>query len=95
MRPLRCTACSAELILTNVIPDDTARIRGCEHLTFICSGCHVMERRVVFTRHGREDDSVPVLPEALRRMSLPLSDRAEQVAPAGLLGRVVARLRGH
>ena len=28
---MRCTACGAELILTNVVPDDTARFRGCEH----------------------------------------------------------------
>jgi hypothetical protein len=93
VRPLRCTACSAELILTNVIPDDTARIRGCERHTFICSGCHVMERRVVFTRHGREDDSRPVPIEAASR-ALPLLSVQEQLV-SGLFGRVVARLRGH
>jgi hypothetical protein len=91
---MRCTACGSELILTSVVPDDTARFRGCEHHTFICSGCHVTERRVIFTRHGREDDSVPVPAEAARRMPR-LPDQQEQVAPAGLLGRVVARLRGH
>ena len=95
VRPLRCPACGAELILTGVVPDDTARLRGCEHHTFICSACYITERRVVFTRHGREDDSVPVLPEAVRRMSLPLSNQAEQFVSAGLLGRVVSRLRGH
>ena len=57
---MRCSACGAELILTTVVPDDTARVRGCEHHTFICSGCQVTKRRLVFTRHGREDDSVPM-----------------------------------
>jgi uncharacterized protein YlaI len=48
---MRCTACGAELILTDVVPDDTARIRGCEHHTFICPGCH--------------DDRMP-LPESVK-----------------------------
>jgi hypothetical protein len=32
-----CTACDAELILTNVAPENTATVRGFEHHTFICS----------------------------------------------------------
>ena len=79
---MRCTACGSELILTGVVPDHTARLRGCEHHTFVCSACHVTERRVVFTKHGREDDSVPVPAQAAygaRRFE-------EQVAPAGSLG---------
>ena len=91
---MRCTACGSELILTGVVPDHTARLRGCEHHTFICSACHVTERRVVFIRHGREGDGVPLPAEAARRTRR-LPDHEEQVAPAGLLGRVVARLRGH
>jgi hypothetical protein len=91
---MRCTACGAELILTGVVPDDAAHARGCEHHTFICPACHLTEHRVVFTRHGREDDRVPLPSEAARRMPR-LQDHEEQVAPAGLLGRVVARLRGH
>ncbi len=57
---MRCTACGAELILTNVVPDDTATVRGFEHHTFICSACHVTERRVIFTRHGGDDDTQAV-----------------------------------
>ena len=53
---MRCTACGVELILTNVVQDG---VPGVEHHTFICSDCHVTERRVVLTRHGREDDSAP------------------------------------
>jgi hypothetical protein len=50
---MQCTACDAELILTNVV---SAAIRGFEHHNFICSGCHRTVRRVVFTRHGREEE---------------------------------------
>jgi lipopolysaccharide/colanic/teichoic acid biosynthesis glycosyltransferase len=60
VRVMRCTACGAELILTNVVPDDTGTVRGFEHHTFICSACHVTERRVIFTRHGGDDDTQAV-----------------------------------
>jgi hypothetical protein len=56
---MRCRACGAELILTNVVPDDTVALRGVEHHTFVCSGCHVTEDRVVFIKDGRETDSHP------------------------------------
>jgi hypothetical protein len=90
---MRCSACGAELILTTVVPDDTARVRGCEHHTFICSGCQVTNRRLVFTRHGREDESVHM--EAAPLVVPALSVHEESVATPGLLDRVVARLRGH
>jgi hypothetical protein len=51
---MHCTACDAELILANVVPENTAAVRGFEHHTFSCSGCHSTVRRVVFMRHGRE-----------------------------------------
>ena len=63
VRGMHCTACDAELILTNVVPENTVTVRGFEHHTFICSGCHSTVRRVVFTRHGREED--PKLPPTL------------------------------
>jgi len=52
---MRCTACDAELILTNVVPENTQALHGFEHHTFICSGCPRSLRRVAFTRHGREE----------------------------------------
>src|SRR3984893_963890 len=30
----------SELILTKVVPENTVAVRGFEHHTFICSGCH-------------------------------------------------------
>jgi hypothetical protein len=63
VRGMHCTTCDAELILTHVVPENTVTVRGFEHHTFICSGCHSTVRRVVFTRHGREED--PKLPPNL------------------------------
>ena len=60
---MHCKACDAELILTNVVPENTATIHGFEHHTFICSGCHVTVRRVAFIRHGREEE--PQVPPGL------------------------------
>jgi hypothetical protein len=91
---MRCTACGAELILTNVVPDETATVRGVEHHTFICSACHVIERRVVFTKAGRETDSAPMPMQAARRVKRAPSVEEEHFAAPGLLGRVMARLRG-
>jgi hypothetical protein len=59
VRGMHCAACDAELILTNVIPEKTVAVRGFEQHTFSCSGCHSTVRRVVFMRHGREEDPKP------------------------------------
>ena len=56
---MHCAACDAKLILTNVVPENTVAVRGFEHHTFSCSGCHSTVRRVVFMRHGREEDPKP------------------------------------
>lgn len=92
---IRCTACGGELILTNVVPDDTVSVRGVEHHTFVCSECHVSERRVVFIKDGREADSPPMPMQAVQRIKRPSTVQDEQVAASDLLGRVMARLRGH
>ena len=89
---MRCTACGAELILTNVTPDETVAVRGVEHHTFICSACHVTERRVVFIKDGRELTARPMPMQAARRVKrAPVEE--EHFAASGLLGRVMARLR--
>jgi hypothetical protein len=78
-----------------VVPDPTVAMRGFEHHTYVCSSCHITERKVVYTKHGREDETVPLptMPAGpvVRRLSAP----QEHVAAQGLLGRVVARLRGN
>ena len=53
VRGMHCTACDAELILTNVVPENMVAVHGFfEHHTFSCSECHSTVRRVVFMRHG-------------------------------------------
>ena len=84
MRAMHCRACGAELILTNVIPDDTM-VRGFEHHSFICSACHVTEHRVLFMRHG--EDSTQLLP-----VSTPSRPNVQE---EHLFGRVIALIRGH
>jgi hypothetical protein len=90
-----CTACGAELILTSVVPDDTVPVLGVEHHTFICSGCHVTERRVVFIKDGREADGPPMLMQAARQIKRASTAQDEQVAAPGFVSRVMARIRGH
>ena len=91
---MRCRACTGELILTTVVSDDTVAVRGVEHHTFICSGCHVSERRVVFIKDGREADGPPLPMQAARRIKRASTVQEEHFAAPGLLGRVMARLRG-
>jgi hypothetical protein len=85
MRAMRCTACGAELmIVTNVARN---AVPGVEHHTFICSECHITERRVVFTQHGREDDTEPVpMHEAPPTVALSKA-QAEYGAAPGLFSR--------
>lgn len=87
VRAMRCTACGAELILTNV----ALIVPGVEHHTLSCSECHVAERRVVTTKHGREDYSAPIPMDA----APPIVPSSSQITALGLLGRVLARIRGH
>jgi len=56
VRVMRCMACGAEMILMNVVQADTMAVPGFEHHTFKCSECHDVERRLIFTKHGREGD---------------------------------------
>jgi hypothetical protein len=91
---MRCMTCGAEMILTTVAQDDTMAVRGFEHHTFICSECHVTERRVVFMRHGREDDAEPMPMHAAPPIVPASRVQDGHIAPQGLFGRVVARIRG-
>jgi hypothetical protein len=77
---MRCTACGAELILTNVVPDERVAVRGVEHHTFVCSACHVTEHRVVFIKDGRETDSPPMPMQAARRIKRASTGQDEHVA---------------
>ena len=77
------------------IPPKSPRARVVEHHTFICSACHVTEHRVVFIKDGREADSPPMsMPMQVAQRVKRASFEEEHFAARGLLGRVMARLRG-
>ena len=61
---MRCMVCGTEMILMNVVQDDTMAVLGFEHHTFMCSECHYIDRRLVFTKHGRE--RLPALAAPIR-----------------------------
>ena len=89
---MRCLVCGAEMILTNVVPDDTMEVTGFEHHTFTCSECQDVEGRLVFAEQGR---GKPV-PEQVAPPIVPASTaQDEPVAASGLLTRVIAKIRGH
>jgi hypothetical protein len=97
-------ACGAEMILMNVVQDDTMAVPGFEHHTFMCSACHDVERRLVFTRHGRQSDAEPMpmntappIVPASTVQDVPASTVEDESVPSpapGLFRRVVARIRG-
>lgn len=92
---MRCRACGGELILTNVVPDETVLVRGVEHHTFVCSTCHVTERRVVYIKDGREAESPPMPVGAAPWVKRASMEQDEHVAAPGFFSRVMARIRGH
>src|SRR5262245_25055844 len=45
---MRCVACGAEMILVNVVPDETMIVSGFERYTMQCLGCGELEERFAF-----------------------------------------------
>ena len=88
---MRCTACDAEMILMRVVPDDTLGVAGFEYHAFMCSICHDVDRRRVFTRHGRESDAepLPVIPHHLLHQ---FRQGGMSASAPGLFRRVIAKI---
>jgi hypothetical protein len=85
-------ACDGEMILMQVVRDDTMPVPGFEYHTFTCADCDDVERRLVFTKDGRESNAepMPIAPPTVPAGAAP----DERIAVPGLLRRVVAKLRG-
>jgi hypothetical protein len=82
------------MILMSVVRDDTMPVPGFEHHSFMCSACHDVERRLMFTRHGRESDTEP-MPMHTAPPIVPASVEDEhRVAAPGFFRRIVAKIRG-
>ena len=91
---MHCMACGVEMILMKVVQDDTMAMPGFEHHTFMCSACHDVERRLVFTRHGRESDTEPMPVHTAPPIAPASTAQDERIAAPGLFRRVVTKLRG-
>ena len=97
---MRCSLCGAELILVSVSPDQTIAANGFEHHTFMCAECRYTERCLVFMKNGREaeigpDDHTLRLPTHAAPPTAPVAAGEGIMVPAGLLSRVLERIRGH
>jgi hypothetical protein len=53
-------ACGAEMLLMQSVQDNTMAVAGFEHHTYMCSGCHDVERRLVFSRPDEQGGPLPV-----------------------------------
>ena len=82
---MRCMACGAEMILTNVVQDDTIGVPGFEHQTFRCSECHDLERRFVFTKQDRDGDGEPMPEQAAPSVAPASTVHEEHVAVAEIV----------
>ncbi len=47
---MRCMACGTDMILTNVVSDETMVVAGFQHHTFMCSACNDIEHRLIFAK---------------------------------------------
>jgi hypothetical protein len=79
---MRCMACGGEMTLMNVVSDDTMEVPGFEHHTFACSECQDIERRLVFTKHSREDDIEPTPVQAAPPIAPASTMQDEHAAPS-------------
>jgi hypothetical protein len=78
-------ACGAEMVLMNVVQDDTMAVPGFEHHTFTCSECQDVEQRLVFTKQHRESDTEPMLEQAAPPVVPASTVQDAPVATSGLL----------
>jgi hypothetical protein len=89
---MRCKACDAEMILLNVV-QDTMAAPGFKYDTFMCSECHDIVRRLVFTKHGRESAAEPMPLHTAPAIAPASTVQNEPVATLRLFRRVLAKLR--
>jgi len=81
------------MILLNVV-QDTMAAPGFKYDTFMCSECHDIVRRSVFTKHSRESTAEPIPLHTAPPIAPASTVQNEPVATLGLFRRVLAKLRG-
>jgi hypothetical protein len=55
---MRCLLCATEMVVMQVVADDTMAVPGFERHTFQCPSCGDVEQRLIFNRQ-RKDEAQP------------------------------------
>ena len=89
---MRCMSCGAEMILVNVVEDETMMVRGFERHTYMCSACSDVERRFVFNKPNRQHETgiAPIL--AASPIAPPSTVQDQRTAPQHLLKRLLTKI---
>jgi hypothetical protein len=91
-------ACGAEMTLIDVVRDETIAIDGFQRHSFLCPSCNDVEHRLIFAKPGDETGGrakgAPLAAHPAPPISPTADGRGESGPPAGLLRRVLGRLRG-
>ena len=90
---MRCMACGGEMVLMNVIEDQTMAASGFERRTFMCSKCGDIERRLAFNKHSgeRDPETAPVLTSPIIAPASAIQNK--RAAEPGFFSRAVAKIR--
>jgi hypothetical protein len=68
---MRCLVCNTEMVLMEAVSADATMLPGFEHHTFLCSHCHDIERRLVFTGAKRPTRLLPTTKLQMGRGTAP------------------------
>ena len=82
-----CWECGAQMTLVQVVEDTTKFVSGYEHHTWQCSGCSVLEERMIFTREktpvpAARSEPAPTVPEPTQAVQVELTQAAPSSGPA-------------
>jgi hypothetical protein len=91
-------ACGAEMTLIDVARDETVAIAGFQRHSFLCPSCNDVEHRLMFAKPEDEAGGGAKADSLAAHPAPPISPTADGQGgggpPAGLLRRVLGRLRG-
>jgi hypothetical protein len=80
------------MALMNVTEDETMSVSGFAHHTYMCSVCSDIERRLVFNKHPKEQDTVPTPLVTAPPISPVSSTQNQGTAAQTILGRMLAKM---
>ena len=83
------------MVLINVIEDMSMPVVGLERRAYMCSACGTTEQRTAINEQAREKQKAEISAILNPRPIAPTKSVDNQRAAQGLLGRVLASIRGH